>query len=145
MIRYHDGSCQKFTIYTSAELDAFDFDGDPLTYEDAIVWLEDIDPLDYVRELVSECFHFRQRKPAKGFSPGRLVGYSTLGKDAIGRNRFFTRRLFWIADHDRSEQPDGVYRTGAPVEAVDPRSVRPCIRGTLTERAWGKPFEEASA
>jgi len=137
VIRFYDGTF-KFVGYSCAEVSAFDFDRDPLTREDEIVWVEDIEPLDYVRELVSEYFHFRQRPPAKWFSPGRLIGYSTLGRDARGRNGHFTRRLFWIADHDRSEQPNGVYRTGAPVEAVDPRTVKPKVHGRMTERAWGR-------
>ncbi|WP_326598366.1 DUF6009 family protein [Streptomyces sp. NBC_01803] len=54
----------------------------------------------------------------------------------------FARRVFWVKDHDRSEQPNGLYKTSAPSEAVDPRTVEPGAWGQLTERAWGSPFPE---
>ncbi|MFI9190476.1 DUF6009 family protein [Streptomyces californicus] len=53
----------------------------------------------------------------------------------------FTRRVFWVKEHDRSEQPDGAYSSGAPSEAVDPRTVAPRVCGELTERAWGGPLD----
>ncbi|MFE4423129.1 DUF6009 family protein [Streptomyces sp. NPDC056817] len=33
------------------------------------------------------------------------------------------RGIFWVKEHDRSEQPNGVYKRSAPSEAVDPRTV----------------------
>ncbi|AGK76237.1 hypothetical protein SFUL_1265 [Streptomyces microflavus DSM 40593] len=44
--------------------------------------------------------------------------------DVPGR---FIRRVFWVKEHDRSEQPEGTYKTTAPSEAVDPRTVAPCV------------------
>ncbi|GHF56250.1 hypothetical protein GCM10010504_25520 [Streptomyces griseus] len=52
----------------------------------------------------------------------------------------FIRRVFWVKEYDRSEQPDGTYGTAAPSEAVDPRTVAPGVWGELTERAWGGPL-----
>ena len=49
--------------------------------------------------------------------------------------------VFEIADvltHDRHFESQGTYATGAPMEAVDPRTVGPCLAGELTDRAWGE-------
>ncbi|WTA32210.1 DUF6009 family protein [Streptomyces chartreusis] len=46
-------------------------------------------------------------------------------------------------EHDRSEQPNGMYRSSVPAEAVDPRTVAPGVWGEVTERAWGAPMSEA--
>ncbi|MGW0665196.1 DUF6009 family protein [Streptodolium elevatio] len=34
------------------------------------------------------------------------------------------------APHDRDQDPDGLYATGAPCEAVDPRTISPGVRET---------------
>lgn len=112
---------------------------DPLQHEIEIVWLEDIDRFDYVRETEETSAHFRQRPNADWSEPGRMVGYSVLAPNAPnnGRPARFTRRRFWVKDYDRSEDPNGGYSTGCPVEAVDPRTVAPGVRGRITERARG--------
>lgn len=112
-----------------------------LVHEDGIVWTEDIDAFDYVRQSV-EFFVPSRRRPIAWRGSGRRVGYSVLradapsDDDAPGR---FVRRVFWVKNHDRSEQPSGAYRATAPSEAVDPRTVAPGVWGELTERAWGTP------
>ncbi|WP_405706344.1 DUF6009 family protein [Streptomyces sp. NBC_00069] len=68
------------------------------------------------------------------------VGYALLKGDAPNNSDTpgtFSRRVFWVKEHDRSEQPAGTYSSGAPTEAVDPRTVTPRTPGELTERAWG--------
>lgn len=112
-----------------------------LRHESDIEWTEDITRLDYVREYI-DAWACTRRRPVPWRGPGRRVGYSLLTADAPnnGQPGFFTRRVFWVNDHDRSEQPEGIYRTGAPVEAVDPRTVRPGAHGEITERAWGGPL-----
>lgn len=114
-------------------------DPDDIRHEAGIVWLEDIDRFDYVREYIDTTAGTRCRPlPWRGL--GRRVGYSLLAEAAPnnGTPGYFTRRLFWINDHDRSEQPGGVYAVGVPVEAVDPRTVRPGVYGELTDRARGQ-------
>jgi len=108
-----------------------------LADEEEIVWLEGIDHLPYVREVVYEYANFRQR-PIRWTGSGRLVGYSTLRQDARSRTPgWFVRRVFLVQPHDRSEQPNGTYVTGCPGEGVDPLTVAPGIRGKITRRAWG--------
>ena len=114
-------------------------------YEDSIVWLEDVDRLDYVRE-VDEFYAHNRARPVKWRGAGRLVGYAVLKPDAPSRHPgSFVRRVFWVAKHDRDSEPEGTYRTSAPCEAVDPRTVRPGYRGELTERAWGRPFDVSTS
>ncbi|MGW3848670.1 DUF6009 family protein [Streptomyces fagopyri] len=112
-----------------------------IQHEERIVWTEDIDRFDYVRESLTTDAGTRAR-PVSWHGAGRRVGYSTLKRDApsndvAGR---FTRRIFWIKEHDRSERPDGVYKDATPSEGVDPRTVAPGVWGEVTERAWGGPL-----
>ncbi|MGW6943795.1 DUF6009 family protein [Streptomyces xanthophaeus] len=114
-----------------------------LEHEEQIVWTEDVGSFDYVRQTVADLSTTRQ-KPVAWRGTGRRVGYSVLkpdapSKDAPGR---FVRRVFWVKEYDRSEQPDGTYKTSAPSEAVDPRTVAPGVWGELTERAWGGPLPD---
>lgn len=110
---------------------------DPIPHEDGIVWTEDINRLDYVREFVDTTASTR-RRPVPWRGPGRRVGYSVLAKNAPnnGSPGWFTRRLFWVNDHDRSEDPTGAYATGCPIEGVDPRTVAPGVPGQQTDQAW---------
>jgi hypothetical protein len=105
----------------------------------AIIWLEDISKLDYVRQTYYS-LSTRIRPPAKERHThnSRIVGYAILRPNvrADGPHEFL-RRVFWLAYHDRDSQPDGPYRVGAPAEAVDPRTVSIGVYGTLTERALG--------
>ncbi|MGP9021136.1 DUF6009 family protein [Streptomyces sp. BR1] len=112
-----------------------------LEYEDEIVWTEDIQRFDYVRQSLEPSVSTR-RRPVAWRGAGRRVGYSVLRADAPSSDvpGRFVRRVFWIKEHDRSEQPNGTYKTTAPSEAVDPRTVAPRVWGELTERAWGAPL-----
>ncbi len=94
--------------------------------EEAIVWEEDIARLDYVREFRATAYSRRRPGPWRG--EGRRVGYSVLRADApnTGQPGTFKRRVFFLKDHDRDSEPDGVYRSpGEPCEAVDPRLISP--------------------
>ncbi|MER6747388.1 DUF6009 family protein [Streptomyces fungicidicus] len=114
-----------------------------LEYEDGIVWTEDIERFDYVRQSI-ELSASTRRRPVSWHGTGRRVGYAVLRADAPSGDvpGQFVRRVFWVKEHDRSEQPSGTYRQSAPSEAVDPRTIAPGVWGELTERAWGAPLSE---
>ncbi|MEU1408076.1 DUF6009 family protein [Streptomyces sp. NPDC005728] len=110
-----------------------------LAHEIAIVWLEDIDDLDYVRQSLD-------RLPSRRGKPdyqrdGRMIGYARLspGARASRISGTYRRRVFWLLPHDRDSAPDGPYDFGAPSEAVDPRTVTPGVKGYKTERSEGGP------
>lgn len=117
--------------------------GKNLKNEASIVWEEDPSGLEYVRVCNRPC-HAR-RRIARWDGPGRRIGYATLkpstpsDRDPLGGGRtgIFTRRVFFLQDHDRDSDPGGVYRTGAPVEAKDPRTILPGADGEQNSRAWG--------
>lgn len=105
--------------------------------EEAIVWLADIERLDYVRQTVVDA-GTRRRGVRSLWTVGRIVGYAVLKPDARACDPgTFERRVFWLKEYDRDSDPVGGYRTGAPAEAVDARTVRPGEEGELTDRAWG--------
>ncbi|MFC7310209.1 DUF6009 family protein [Streptomyces monticola] len=112
---------------------------DEIAHEADIVWLEDLADLDYVRQSLDR-LPTRRGKPAY-HRDGRMVGYALLGPGAKP-SRFsgtFRRRVFWLLPHDRDSEPDGLYATGAPAEAVDPRTLAPGSKGRKTERSEGGP------
>jgi hypothetical protein len=65
-----------------------------------------------------------------------MVGYAILNTTAKASRSSgtFRRRVFWLLPHDRDTDPDGLYATGAPAEAVDPRTLAPA---TADERPNG--------
>ncbi|GGU29169.1 DUF6009 family protein [Streptomyces coeruleorubidus] len=112
---------------------------DEIRHETDIVWLEDIDDLDYVRQSLDRLPN-RKSKPAY-HRDGRMVGYAILGNTAKASRASgtFRRRVFWVLPHDRDSDPDGRYARSAPAEAVDPRTVEPRVKGSKTERSEGGP------
>ena len=112
-----------------------------LIHEEKIVWLDDIEKFDYVRESL---FVFGTRRRPIRYRGFKTVGYSVLKKDApnCGHRGEFFRRVFWVKSYDRSESADDVYSLGGPTEAVDPRTVIPGVPGTITNRAWGSPLKQ---
>lgn len=110
--------------------------GIPPSNEIEIVWEEDFTKFDYVREIVIDAG--TRQKPVKWGGEGRRVGYAVLSKEAPSNfARMFKRRMFFLKDYDRDREPEGTYKTGAPCEAVDPRTVAPNKWGELTDLAWG--------
>jgi hypothetical protein len=102
-----------------------------------VVWLEAIEPLDYVRQSLVPC---SRRKGRMRWPVGRVVGYAELNSHACrdsGQDYFF-RRIFWLKVYDR-DSGDPTYRRGTPIEAVDPRTVSPGEPGRCTSRAWNGP------
>ncbi|MFF1732012.1 DUF6009 family protein [Streptomyces sp. NPDC058247] len=114
-----------------------------LEHEDEIVWTEDVETLDYVRQSIELSISTR-RKPVAWQGSGRRVGYAVLRLDAPSGDEpvRFARRVFWVKGYDRSEQPNGTYEYSAPSEAVDPRTVAPGVWGELTESAWRSPLSD---
>ncbi|MDZ8242169.1 MAG: DUF6009 family protein [Nostoc sp. ChiQUE01a] len=104
-------------------------------FESNIVWLEDINNIPYVRE------HFEQsasrRKGKLKYGDYHIIGYSELESDAPSRRPgCFARRVFWLSNHDRFYDPEGTYKVGCPMEAVDPLTITHKVLGKLTQRAW---------
>ncbi|MFF0094859.1 DUF6009 family protein [Streptomyces canus] len=114
-------------------------DADEISHETDIVWLEEIDELDYVRQSIDRLPTRKGRPPYR--RPGRMVGYAVLGPDAKASRASgtFRRRVFWLQPHDRDSEPDGLYAKSAPAEAVDPRTLQPRVKGYKTERSEGGP------
>ncbi|MEU6987927.1 DUF6009 family protein [Streptomyces sp. NPDC046324] len=110
---------------------------DEISYEVALVWLESVDELDYVRQSLDR-LPTRRGKPAY-HRDGRMIGYAQLGPGARPSHSSgtFRRRVFWLLPHDRDTDPDGLYATGVPAEAIDPRTLAPGVKGSKTERSKG--------
>ncbi|MER7000748.1 DUF6009 family protein [Streptomyces sp. NPDC000410] len=110
---------------------------DEIIHEAELVWLEETDTLDYVRQSLDR-LPTRRGKPAYHRN-GRMVGYALLGPEAkpSRSSGTFRRRVFWLLPHDRDTEPDGLYATGAPAEAVDPRTLAAGSKGRKTERSEG--------
>ncbi|MGW1752329.1 DUF6009 family protein [Streptomyces sp. NPDC002092] len=110
---------------------------DEIDHEVDFVWLEDISGLDYVRQSLDR-LPTRRGRPAY-HRDGRMVGYALLGPGAkpSRSSGTFRRRVFWLLPHDRDTVPDGLYATGAPAEAIDPRTLAPGSKGRKTERSEG--------
>ena len=93
--------------------------------EEEVVWLIPIDDVDYVREG-SWRAPSRARPPAKDtLRSSHVVGYTTLSPDASSITPgCFQRRTFRLREYDRHYDPDGVYASNFPCEAVSPMDVR---------------------
>ncbi|MFE9684039.1 DUF6009 family protein [Streptomyces sp. NPDC002701] len=112
---------------------------DEISQETDLVWLEDVTDLDYVRQSLDRLPTRRGKPPYH--RDGRMVGYALLGPGAKASRSSgtFRRRVFWLLPHDRDSEPEGLYATGAPAEAVDPRTIRARVKGYKTERSEGGP------
>ncbi|QNP67856.1 DUF6009 family protein [Streptomyces genisteinicus] len=112
-------------------------DEDEIVHEAELVWLEDVGSLDYVRQSLDR-LPTRRGRPAY-HRDGRMIGYAVLGPGAKASRSSgtFRRRVFWLLPHDRDTDPDGLYATGTPAEAVDPRTLEPGGKGRKTERSEG--------
>lgn len=119
-----------------------------ITDEVEIVWVEGEEAVmaryDYVRQDLV-------KTPKKRGVPritwdARIVGYANLSPEAepparLGSGRW-ERRVFYVTPRDRSEgeadDERARYQGSTPTEAVDPRTVKPRVVGTLTDRARGR-------
>lgn len=116
-----------------------------LIHEEEVVWLEDPEKLDYVRQALDKTKR-RNTKPPYA-RDGRMVGYARLGDRAVPDpdSGLYKRRVFFLLPHDRDSLPDGLYREGAPGEAVDPRTIEPRKPGAKTPRSQRGPGAMASS
>ncbi|MFE0810123.1 DUF6009 family protein [Streptomyces sp. NPDC058848] len=112
---------------------------DEIAYGADLVWLEDTGGLDYVRQSPDRLLNRRGKPPYH--RDGRMVGHALLGPEAkpLRTSGAFRRRVFWLLPHDRDSDPKGLHATGAPAEAVDPRTLAPGGKGRKTERSEGGP------
>lgn len=115
-----------------------------LTHEQEVVWLEDPEHFDYVRQALDKTKRRNTRPPYA--RDGRMVGYTILDDEAEcdPDSGLYKRRVFFVLPHDRDSAPDGVYREGAPGEAVDPRTIRAREPGEKTDRSQFGPAAIAS-
>ncbi|MFI9019623.1 DUF6009 family protein [Streptomyces griseus] len=106
-----------------------------LADEENVVWLEDPERLDYVRQALDKTP--RRRNKPRYARDGRMIGYVELGgaAEADPDSGLYRRRVFFLLPHDRDSDPDGVYRQGAPGEAIDPRTIQPNHVGEKTPRS----------
>lgn len=106
-----------------------------LTHEDSVVWLEDPRDLDYVRQALDKTP--RRRGKPRYHRDGRMVGFAELRESAEADpdSGLQKRRVFYLLPHDRDAEPDGLYKEGAPGEAVDPRTIEPRKVGVKTLRS----------
>ncbi|MEU6987333.1 MULTISPECIES: DUF6009 family protein [unclassified Streptomyces] len=106
-----------------------------LTHEDNVVWLEDPEELDYVRQALDKTP--RRRGKPRYHRDGRMIGFAELSDtaEADPDSGLQKRRVFYLLPHDRDAEPDGLYRAGAPGEAVDPRTIQPGHVGSKTARS----------
>lgn len=98
----------------------FDFDT-----EERIVWLRDPRQFAYLREGIM-CTT-RSSGPISGRyieDLAFIVGYAECLPKSAGHGRMaYRRRFWWLKEHDRDLDPQGVYARGRPAEAVDPASI----------------------
>lgn len=110
-----------------------------LEAEKAIVWQEDPEQYEYVRETTA------LTQKTDGSMPNRvergrvIIGYATIDRDAAPTRHagVVPRRYFWLK---RSDRPCGgdAFENKAPAEAVDPLTVAAGVPGKKTARAKGR-------
>jgi hypothetical protein len=106
-----------------------------LSDEATVVWLEELEEIDYVRQTLDKTT--RRRNKPRWARYGRMVGYAELDDNAQADpdSGLYRRRVFFLLPHDRDVDPEGLYAAGAPGEAVDPRTVEPKCVGRKTPRS----------
>ena len=108
-----------------------------LIHETSIVWDHDPTCLPYVRadDFAEHGYSCRFKR----FHPlMRVIGWSVISRSAGPAG---LRRLFWLKETDRDLDPSGPFKIGCPLEAVDPLTLSPGVRGLKNSRAWGGPTE----
>jgi Family of unknown function (DUF6009) len=85
-----------------------------------MVWLDNPLNYTYLRETIyhSEVSHLPNGLFLSDMD--RVVGYQLISHETGG---VFIFRFWWLKTYDRDIQPEGIYKYGAPCEAVIPLSV----------------------
>lgn len=110
---------------------------DSLEEETEIIWKRSPETMDYVRQRKVTAGTRSGEIPENRIA-GEIVGYAVVAPDAITmRYGQYRRRIFYLKDHDRFYEGEGVYATGVPAEAVDPLTVAPGVEGVVTPQARG--------
>lgn len=108
-----------------------------LVHEAEIVWLVDISKMPWVRESQVD-FCTRKGVSKKRLSELQrgetLVGYAELEDNAPptfteGNRKYFIRRTFILRDNDYEAYEVGRSTANHPIEAVEPLSVEPKLKG----------------
>ncbi|MGW1871415.1 DUF6009 family protein [Streptomyces mauvecolor] len=117
-----------------------------LRHEATVVWLEDPDNLDYVRQALDKLA--RRRGKPRYERDGRMVGYTELDPhaEADPDSGLYRRRVFFLLPHDRDTEPHGVYQVGAPRRSHrPPRTLEPRRVGEKTPRSQRGPAAAIAA
>jgi len=127
-IQHDDGSVEIVRVIDEDVLSEW-IAWNPLAYEASIVWLDDVQALDFVRaQFIDYCTHRRNKLIPE--SKGRILGYSRLTVDARKNPNtgYFTRRVFYLWNDE-----DGRVKRGEapPIGTVAPRSLLPSKFGEL--------------
>ena len=123
-IVHRDGRLEIVRVLSEQALNDWS-DSNPLDFELSIVWLHNLETLDFVRvHTISNA----QSRRGKLYLPGNhvLLGYSKLTPNAPVNpdTKGYQRRVFYLRDSDQllnmNDLPEG---------SVDPRSIYPGIAG----------------
>ena len=115
-----------------------------LKYETEIVWLEDPNKLNWVREAqvdfctregISDTDKPRFKYHTIDPNEDTIVGYANLHENTPPSfcdddgTPYFDRRIFTLRAYDRPSNPEYTWGTDCPIEAVDPLTVEPQTKG----------------
>jgi hypothetical protein len=123
-IVHRDGRLEIVRVLTEEGLTNWS-DANPLDFELSIVWLHNLETLDFVR-----VHHVRNAQSRRGklYLPGNhiLLGYSKLTANAPQNpeTRGYERRVFYLRDSDQHLNLNAV-----PEGGLDPRSIFPGVAG----------------
>jgi len=108
-------------------------DEDSLKWESEIIWRIPPKDIPYVRHLFKYCSN-----PDKLIRHGnrRIAGYAIL-RPGLTCEMGYLRRVFYLCPEDRYFEPEGTYKRGVPMEAIDPLTVATGVLGSVTDRASG--------
>jgi len=86
-----------------------------------IVWLEDVSNCDYVRQGYVYSKKKKGKPAFKSVNTSRLVGYEELDPATTTRKSAEYRAIYTLRAYDRDSEPEGIYKTEKPTEAVNPK------------------------